>query len=156
MAAKDGSECKPSAADALYALAPTMKDRRSFENVILGSSQVMLGSTRPLEFRNDKAPARCSTRLASSCGHSVRNEWLFCAGQGLQGEDLAPLMWADGNAIGDRVSLQLLHWVFIRLVQCQVALFSASLTIAPGAPDNGRSDTQWCVSVVRALQLWVL
>jgi len=38
------------------------------------------------------------------------------------GEDLAPLMRADGNAIGDRVPLQLIHWVFIRLVQCQIAV----------------------------------
>lgn len=58
--------------------------------------------------------------------HSVRNEWLFCAGQGLQGEDLAPLMRAGGNAIGDRVPLQLIHWVFIRLVQCQIAVLGIS------------------------------
>ena len=31
-------------------------------------------------------------------------------------------MRADGNAIGDRVPLQLIHWVFIRLVQYQIAV----------------------------------
>jgi len=45
--------------------------------------------------------------VACRTGHGVRcvNERLFCARQSLQGEDLASLMRADGNATVVRVPL---------------------------------------------------
>ena len=39
------------------------------------------------------------------------------------------LMRADGNAIGDRVLLQLIHWLFIRLVQSQIAVLGMPLQL---------------------------
>ncbi|PUB81166.1 MAG: hypothetical protein DBP02_19075 [gamma proteobacterium symbiont of Ctena orbiculata] len=40
----------------------------------------------------------------------------------MQREHLAPLLWSDGNAVADRTTQYLLHWIFITL-QVQVTVF---------------------------------
>lgn len=68
------------------------------------------------------------------------------------GEDLAPLTRADGNAIGDRVPLQLIHWVFIRHLQCQSDGGAFNITIDTSQfPSVTNSDETVSVDTAVAL-----
>jgi hypothetical protein len=61
-------------------------------------------------------------------GHATASIGLILSSwQGLQGEDLVPLLWPGGNAIGHRGSLQLSEHIVFALCQSQPGILGITL-----------------------------